>query len=191
VAEPNPYESPQLALGRSRAPLIILAIGAGLLFVLFVLWARGIALSWVFNYDAAAHANITKKIAANPQRLRANTFDKVSRELGLEGVAWDEAATQIAGASCRMYHFPGFAVVVYLEYAREKFTPDIFKDASSTEETLRARDDLLRIDSYHRPHITIDGISTREERMKRYNAMIDAQMKEINEELDRRHPKPR
>jgi hypothetical protein len=63
--EQNPYESPNSAPERSRATTIILAIGVCLLFVLFVIWARGIPKSWVFSYDQAAYRGISKRLTTN------------------------------------------------------------------------------------------------------------------------------
>jgi hypothetical protein len=175
----NPYESPQSAPGRSR-PAIILAIGACLLLVLFCVLAVGIPRSWVFDYDTETHAGITKKIAA-PQRLAGRRFDEVSRELGLEGVLWDDVVVQTMG-TCRMYHFRGFALIIHLEYAWEKITQDMRRDLP--EEKLRARDDLLHIHPHFHPSVTIDGISSREERMRQYQARLEAEFERINNEMD-------
>jgi hypothetical protein len=191
MAEPNPYESPQLAPGRSRATIIILAIGACLLFVLFVLWARGLPPSWVFDYDQAAYRNITKRLASNPQHLRGRRFDDFSHEMGLDDIPWDDINFQAPGP-CLMYHFRGFALIVRLEYAHDGVSQSTSqKKQGSAEERLPFRE-RLRIDSHSRPYLTIDGISTREERMRRHQAMIDKQIEEINKEMDshrqRRNP---
>jgi hypothetical protein len=188
MAEPNPYESPQLAPGRSRAP-IILAVVACLLFVLFVIWARGLPPSWVFDYDMPTHAGITKKIAADPQHLCGRRFDDVSRELGLEDIPWDDINFQGPGP-CLMYHFRGFALIVRLEYAREEVTQDTLQKRNSADERLPARE-LLRIDSHSRPCVRIDGISSREERMRQYNARLDAELERINKEMDSKRQRRR
>lgn len=180
MAEPNPYESPRLAPGRSRAPIIILAGVACLLFILFVLWARGLPPSWAFDYDQAAYRDITRKIA-DPQRLSGRRFDDVSRELELDDISWDDINFQAPGP-CLMYHFRGFALIVRLEYARDGVIPDTLKKQGSADERLPNRE-LLRIDSHSRPYIEIDGISTREERMRQYNERLEAQIEEINREM--------
>ena len=186
MAEPNPYESPQLAPGRSRAPIIILAIGACLLFLLFCLWARGLPPSWVFEYDHAAHADVRKKITSDPQRFAGRRFDDVSRELGLDDIPWDDINFQSPGPRL-MYHFRGFALILPLEYAQEVVTLEMLNKRVSadkiTDDRLPYRE-RLRINSNSRPYIWIDGISSREERMRRHNEQLEAQIEEINREMD-------
>ncbi len=186
MAEPNPYESPQLAPTRSRAPIILLGIGACLLFVLFVLWARGLPRSWVFDYDHAAYADIAKKFTANPQRLAGRRFDDVSRELGLEDIPWDDINFQAPGP-CLMYHFRGFALILRLEYSHERVPSETLNKRVSPDKIADERlpyRELLRIDSRSPPYIKIDGIATREERMRQHNALLEAQIEEINKQMD-------
>ena len=188
MAEPNPYEAPQSAPGRSRAPWVILAIGACLLLVLFVLMAGGFPKSWMFDYDTAAHADITRKIADYP-KLRGKRFDDVSRELGLEDIPWDDINYQ-GLAPCLMYHFRGFALIVRLEYSWTERIPESSHKQFSADERLPFRE-RLRIHSRNRPSIWIDGISSREERMRQHNARVRAQEDETNREMDANEQRPR
>jgi hypothetical protein len=187
MPELNPYESPQLAPGRSKAPLILACVAACLLLVFFVFLARWPLKSWVFDYDYAAHRSLTQQIAADPQRFGGRELTEVTSELGLEGIPWDDAVVQ-TGGSCRMYHFPGFVLTVHLEYARERITEKMFRDLS--EEQLNARDDLLRIHPRFRPFANIDGISTREQRMQQYHTRLQADFDRINAEMDSHRQRP-
>jgi hypothetical protein len=146
------------------------------------IWAIGLPLSWAFDYDSVRYTRITNAIARDPQHLGGRRLYDVSRELGLEDVSWDDGNVQNLAGSLRIYHFRGFALYVTLDYMGEGVTEDMLLERGSAEEKLRGRD-LVRINRSSAPFILIDGISSREERMRRYWAREEEAMKDINEQM--------
>lgn len=132
-------------------------------------WMAGYnrARSWTAEYDKASYYRITRAIAADPQRFCGRRLDDLSRELSLEDVPWDDGNLQNMPGSFRIYHFPGFALYVSLDWGRDGVTSDMLLERGSPSERLRGHD-LLRIDVHQHPYVLIDGVHGREERMRRY-----------------------
>jgi hypothetical protein len=74
----------------------------------------------------------------------------------------------------------GVALYVTLDYMRQGLTQNMLLERGAAEEKLQARD-LLRINLHVPPHVLIDGLSSREERMRIYWARQNENMREINE----------
>jgi len=146
-------------------------------------WAIGLPLSWTADYDRARYARIIKAIAADPQHLCGRRLYDVARELGLEDAPWDDGNVQNLPGSYRIYHFRGFALYVTLEYMQQGLTQNMLLERGSADEKLQARD-LLRINLYLPPHVLIDGLSSREARMRIYWARQNEAIREINEQME-------
>jgi hypothetical protein len=151
--------------------------------VAFSVWAIGLPLSWAADYDRARYARITRAIAADPQHLGGRRLYDAGREVGLEDAPWDDANAQNRPGSFRIYHFRGFALYVSLEWGRQGLTDNMLLERGSADEKLQARD-LLRIDPHNAPYVLIDGLSSREERMRLYWARQEKAMREINKQLE-------
>lgn len=154
------------------------------------IWVFGIPLSWTADYDRASYARIKHAIAADPQHFCGKRLYDVLRELGLENAHWDDGNVQNLPGSSRLYHFRGFALYVSLDYMAEGVTEDMLLERGSPSEQLRGRD-LLRIDPHIRPFVLIDGISNRQERMRRFWAEVDAEIRKINEQMKLQRQKRR
>lgn len=150
--------------------------------VVFYLWAVGLPLSWTADYDRTRYTRIIEAIAADPQHLCGRRLDNAGQELGLEDVPWDDGNVQNLPGSYRIYHFQGFALYVHLDYMREGLTQDMLLGRGSTEERLQARN-LLWIHPLIPPFVLIDGLNSREERMKRYWTRVDEEIEEINKKM--------
>ncbi len=148
-------------------------------------WIIGLPPSWTMDYDRALYARITKAIAADPQHFCGRRLHDVNRELGLEDLPWDDGNLQNLPGSLRIYHFRGFALYLTLDYMRQGVTQSMLLGTGPTSEQLQARD-LLRIDSYNRPSVMIDGINDREERMRQYWARAYESVRKHNEHADGR-----
>jgi len=150
--------------------------------VALYVWATGLPLSWTADYDRARYARISKAIAADPQHLCGRRLYDVARELGLEDAPWDDGNVQNLPGSYRIYHFRGFALYVTLEYMQQGLTQNMLLERGSAVEKLQARD-LLRINVHMPPHVLIDGLSSREERMGIYWARENEAIRKINEQM--------
>jgi len=150
--------------------------------VALYVWVTGLPLSWTADYDRATYARIINAIAADPQHLCGRRLYDVARELGLEDAPWDDGNVQNLPGSYRVYHFRGFALYVTLDYMRQGLTPNMLLERGSADEKLQARD-LLRINLHMPPYVLIDGLSSREERMRIYWARENEAMREINEQM--------
>jgi hypothetical protein len=151
--------------------------------VALYVWATGLPLSWTADYDRASYARIINAIAADPQHLCGRRLYDVARELGLQDAPWDDGDVQNLPGSYRVYHFRGFALYVTLEYMRQGLTQNMLLERGSADEKLQARD-LLRINLNIPPHVLIDGLSSRDERMRRYWARVYEDIKEINKKME-------
>jgi len=159
--------------------IVILAAAAAL-----ELWASGLPLSWTAEYDRAKYRQITRAIAADTGRLRHQPFDKVRTAFGLDEAPWDDGiAFQLPEGMYRIYHFPGFAVHITLQRLPIGSSPDHFIRTNWTHDQLEAYGVLWLFDS---PQIRIDGLNSREERMKRHYEELDQECARINAEMERR-----
>ena len=143
-------------------------------------WIRSLPPLWWLDHDKAMYARISKAIAADPRHLSGKRLYDFIREMDLEDIPWDDANVQNQAGSLRIYHFRGFNLYVNLsvppEHWQHRGPESILLEQGSLEEKRQARD-WLRIGS--RPFAHIDGINSREERMRKYWA-------EVNESLRRR-----
>ena len=146
------------------------------------IWATGLPLSWAVDHDSVRYTRITNAIARDPQHLGGRRLYDLSRELGFEHVPWDDANVQNLPGSFRIYHFRGFALYVSLEYMREGVTQNMLLERGYAKDKLRGRD-LLRINLSNPPFILIDGISSREERMRKYWAREQEAIEDINKQM--------
>ncbi len=151
--------------------------------VALYVWATGLPLSWTADCDRARYARIVKAIAADPQHLCSRRLYDVGRELSLEDAPWDDGNVQNLPGSYRIYHFRGFALYVSLDYMRQGLTQNMLLERGSAEEKLQARD-LLRIDPHNPPWVLIDGLKSREARMRIYWARENEAIREINEQME-------
>jgi hypothetical protein len=145
--------------------------------------------AWLLGleYDKAMYARISKAIAGDPRHLSRKRLYDFIRELDLEDIPWDDANVQNWAGSFRIYHFRGFMLSVNLyvpfEHQRHRGPERILLEQGSLEEKRQARDWLL-IESG--PFALIDGINSREERMRKYWAEADEEARRINEEMHSR-----
>ena len=143
--------------------------------------------AWLLGleYDKAMYARISKAIAADPRHLSGKRLYEFIRELDLEDIPWDDASVQNQAGFFRIYHFRGFQlyVNVYLpfEHWQHGRPEKILLEQGSLEEKRQARD-WLRIES--RPYALIDGINSREERMRKFWAAVHEGLRRFNEELN-------
>lgn len=138
------------------------------------------------SYDEARYNQISKVIAADPQHFRGRRLVDVTTELGLEDVPWDDTGAGFSPGSNRYYHFRGFRLMLTLDENREGVTPNMLMGIGTAEEKLRGRE-LLRIDPHFPPQAVYDGISSREERMRRYWEEAEKEAREINKRMGRNH----
>jgi hypothetical protein len=189
MSAPTPKTAGSEAAGRRLLMRRYLLIGIASLSVVCAIglsiWASGLPLSWVMDCDSASYYRINKVIAADPKHLGDRRLYDVIPQLGLEDVPWDDGNMQNLAGSCRIYHFRGFALIVNLEYMRPGVTEDILLERGTPEEKFQARD-LLVLNRYQPPFTMLDGIKTREERMRRYWASAEESVKKINEEMESR-----
>jgi hypothetical protein len=133
------------------------------------------------------YARISKAIAADPRHLSGERLYDFIRELDLEDIPWDDANVQNEVGSLRICHFRGFMLSVNLyvpfEHWRHRAPERILLEQGSVEEKRQGRD-WLRIAS--RPYALIDGINSREERMRKYWAEVNESLRQINEEMHSR-----
>jgi hypothetical protein len=151
------------------------------------IWIRSLPPFWWLDHDKAMYARISKAIAADPRHLSGKRLYDFIRELDLEDIPWDDANLQNHAGSVRIYHFRGFMLNVNLyvpfEHWRHRGPERILLEQGSLEEKRQARD-WLRIES--RPFALIDGINSREERMRKYWAEVNESLRQINEEMESR-----
>jgi hypothetical protein len=144
--------------------------------------------AWLLGleYDKAMYARISKAIAGDPRHLSGKPLYDFIRELDLEDIPWDDANVQNWAGSFRIYHFRGFQLSVNLyvpfEHWRHGGPERILLEQGSLEEKRQARD-WLRIESLF---ALIDGINSREERMRKYWAEVNESLRQINEEMESR-----
>ncbi len=140
-----------------------------------------------WEYDRATYARISKAIEADPTPSWDKRLYDFLRELNLEDTPWDDANLQNEAGSFRIYHFRGFMLSVNLyvpsEHWRDVAPQKILLEQGSLEEKRQARD-WLRIE--RRPYASIDGINSREERMRKYWAEANESLRRINEEMKSR-----
>ena len=146
------------------------------------IWIRSLPPFWWLDHDKAMYARISKAIAADPRHLSGKRLYEFIRELDLEDIPWDDANLQDFAGSVRIYHFRGFMLTVNLyvpfEHWRHRGPEWILLEQGSLEEKRQARD-WLRIGG--RPFAHIDGINSREERMRKYWAEANESLRRINE----------
>ena len=151
------------------------------------IWIRSLPPFWWLDHDKAMYARISKAIAGDPRHLSGKRLYDFIRELDLEDIPWDDANVQNWAGSFRIYHFRGFMLSVNLyvpfEHQRHRGPERILLEQGSLEEKRQARDWLL-IESG--PFALIDGINSREERMRKYWAEADEEARRINEEMHSR-----
>jgi len=151
------------------------------------IWLRSLPPFWWLDHDKAMYARISKAIAADPRPFWNRRLYDFLRELDLQDIPWDDANVQNEAGSFRIYHFRGFALYVNLyvpsEHWRDVAPQKILLEQGSLEEKRLARD-WLRIES--RPYASIDGINSREERMRKYWAEANEGLRRINEEMQSR-----
>ncbi len=169
VTEPQPAEPKDKRrwFRFSRRKLLVftfLFVVSGICLALRSFW---LPLSWTADYDRERCTKIVKAIEADPQHLLGKPLEEVAKELGLEGVPWDDVSFQEPpDHSSRMYHFRGFALHVTLKRLPAGITPSS-KEARSTTSAELQRHGVLWLAFWH-PFVRIDGISDRKERMKQY-----------------------
>lgn len=178
---PGPAVEGRRSLRRRYVVLGIagLSVAAVVARVILVIWPP---LTWVFDYDREAHDRIVAAIASDPQKLCGQRLYDVTRKLGLENVPWDDGNVQNVAGSYRIYHFRGFSLRLSLDYWGQGITEEILMARGKSAEQSPARD-LLRLSSFY-PFVWVDGIRTREERMRQYWAMVDEEIRRINEEMN-------
>jgi hypothetical protein len=140
------------------------------------------------DHDKAMYARISKAIAGDPKHLSGTRLYDFIRELDLEDIPWDDANCQNSAGSVRIYHFRGFWLRVNLtvpfeHWRREGGVERILLEQGSLEEKRQARDWLL---IENQPFALIDGINSREERMRKYWAEVNESLRKINEEMKSR-----
>jgi hypothetical protein len=164
-----------------------LSVGIGSLAVVcglaLYIWATGLPLSWTAEYDRAKYNRIVSAIAADPKHLCGRRLYDSAGELGFEDAPWDDGNVQNRTGSLHIYHFRGFALWVTLDYMRQGVTEEMMLERGSAEEKLKARD-LLRINLNIPPSVWIDGLASREERMRIFWAREEEAMRRINEEME-------
>jgi hypothetical protein len=168
-----------------------LLLGIVCLSVVFALasdiWLRSLPPFWWLDHDKATYARISKAIAGDPRHLSGKRLYDFIRELDLEDIPWDDANLQNQAGSARIYHFRGFRLYVNLyvpfEHQRDQGPERILLQQGSLEEKRQARD-WLRIES--RPFALIDGINSREERMRKFWTEANESVRQFNEEMKSR-----
>jgi hypothetical protein len=159
-------------------PLLLAACGISLTF-----WSQGLPLSWTADYDRARYVGIRRAIDADPHHLLGRRFDEVSRNLRLEEVPWDDVAIQQASGMVRLYHFRGFSLMVTLDSLPAGITPGGQTPWTGFGEESDRRVVLWL--AHQEPALWIDGISTREERMRQYQKHLEEVCARINAEMER------
>jgi hypothetical protein len=133
-------------------------------------WIRTHPPFWWLPHDKAMYARISKAIE-DPRHLSGTRLYDLIRKLDLEDIPWDDVNLQDHAGSVRMYHFRGFRLTVNLyapsEHWQDRGPEWILLEQGSPEEKRQARDWVL-IDSG--PYALIDGINSREERMRKFFA---------------------
>jgi hypothetical protein len=150
------------------------------------IWIRSLPPFWWLDHDKAMYARISKAIAGDTWHLSGKRLYDFIRELDLEDIPWDDANVQNQAGSVRIYHFRGFMLRVnlYVPFEHWHRGPErILLEQGSVEEKRQARD-WLRIES--RPYALIDGINSREERMRKYWAEVNESIRQFNEERESR-----
>ena len=151
------------------------------------IWIRSLPPFWWLDHDKRMYTRTSKAIAADPRPLWDKRLYDFIRELDLEDIPWDDANVQNQAGSFRIYHFRGFMLSVNLyvpfEHWRHRGPERILLEQGSLEEKRQARD-WLRIES--RPFALIDGINSREERMRKYWAEVNEGLRQIREEMKSR-----
>jgi hypothetical protein len=153
----------------------------------FYIWIRSLPPFWWLDHDKAMYARISKVIAADSRHLSGKRLYDFIREQDLEDIPWDDANLQNWAGSVRIYHFRGFKLTVNLyvpfEHWRHRGPERILLEQGSLEEKRQFRDWLL-IESG--PFALIDGINSREERMRKFWAEVNESLRQINEEMESR-----
>jgi hypothetical protein len=151
------------------------------------IWIRSLPPLWWLDHDKAMYARISKAIAGDPRHLSGKRLYDFIRKMDLEDIPWDDANVQNWAGSVRIYHFRGFRLTVNLyvpfEHLRHRGPERILLEQSSPEEKRQARDWLL-IECG--PFAFIDGINSREERMRKFWAEVNESLRQINEEMELR-----
>src|SRR5262249_52428842 len=130
------------------------------------LMTLGLPLSRTADYDRGRYREIRRAIDADPQQLLGKPFDEISRKLRLEDVPWDDIAVQQEPGMVRRYHFRGFALDVTLQRLPPGITPESKTPWTASGEELDRHGVLWLAHQY--PVVRIDGVSDREERMRRF-----------------------
>jgi hypothetical protein len=156
----------------------VVACGIGL-----AVWQPGLLLSWTVDGDRARYREISRAIDADPRHLLGKPFEEVSRQLRLEDVPWDDVAIQREAGMARLYHFRGFALSVTLERLPPGITPGSAVRWKATGEELD-RHGVLWLAHYD-PFVMIDGLSDRNERMRRQWEAVEEQGKRFEAEMAR------
>jgi hypothetical protein len=156
--------------------------------VALCIWVNSLPPFWWLDHDKATYARISKAIAADPRPDWGTRLYDFIRELDLEDIPWDDGFDQNSETGClRIYHFRGFSLYVHvyvpLEYCRHGDFRRILREEGSPQEKRQACE-VLRI--AYRPHAFIDGINSREERMRRYWAVLKEEFREANDN-EKRH----
>ena len=117
------------------------------------LWRSGLPLSWTADYDRVRYARIRRAIDADPRHLVGKRFDEVAAAFGLEGVPWDDAATQQPAGMLRMYHFQGFVLYVSLTLLPAGVTPGERWNATDSGRSTPATEGRLKTSHFEESRI--------------------------------------
>jgi len=141
--------------------------------------------SWTANYDRVRYNKIVRAIETDPQHLVGKRLDVAAKELNLKDVPWNDFVIlqEPSGGRHRVYHFRGFALCFALESLPPGITLNSTQPYSCSDDELD-RHGVLWIANWP-PMVGIDGISDRDERMKRLREAIPQPL-----ERDNATPKP-
>ena len=158
--------------------LLLAASGVGL-----VVWSTDLPLYSTADYDKERYRQIYFSIAADPKHFRGKYFDDAIKALRLDDVPWDDITLQRSEGMDRIYHFRGFALHISLETLPRSITPPKNYRAVTSNGKYPPIIGVLRL--RYQPHVEIDGLNDRQQRMKLFWDKIRDESDRINEELER------
>jgi len=134
------------------------------------------------KYDKPRCDQIQRVIDSSENSLCRRKLDDVAKMLMLEGVPHDAGYSNLHGIECRIYHFRGFCLYLFLQRLPKGHQPEdleAFLEPDPKDET--SFDRWL----YDRPPlISIDGISNPKKRMRLYWKEWHERWKELQRKSD-------
>ena len=154
--------------------------------ILFVLaFFSCCANSWSADakYDKTRYDQMQHVIDADTNKLLGISLQNASKLLSLENVKWDEGYTSVPRGQLRVYHFPGFCLLLSLQKFPRGITPDSHGQFSINDSELRSNSVRWVANFY--PALHIDGIANPKERMSNYWEQVHAGFEKRTEEMNK------